>query len=124
MSNTTSPLTPTAISPVPASFQPARIRSPRMAAGVPPLMKGAGQGRVRAHHRGNRPEGRDRSQLCLVLGHPGRQPAGSGLAQVILGLGQDELGLLRSELKAGPQVAEVFLDPVARVAHAGDPTTA
>ena len=43
MSNTTSPLTPTAISPVPASFQPARTRSPRMAAGVLPLMKPAGR---------------------------------------------------------------------------------
>jgi hypothetical protein len=42
---------------------------------------------------------------------------------VILGLGHDEPGLLWSELKAGPQVAEVFLDQVARATHAGHPTT-
>jgi hypothetical protein len=80
----------------------------------PPAPDKAGQpGCVCAHHGGNRPEGRDRSQLRLVLGHPGRQSAGSGLAQVILGLGRDELGLLRSELKPGLQIAEVFLDQVA-----------
>ena len=79
---------------------------------------------MRAHDRADGPERRDRSLLRLVLGHPGREPAGSGIAQVILGLGHDEPGLRRRELQACPQLAEVFLDQVARVAHAGNPTTA
>jgi hypothetical protein len=89
-----------------------------------PDESGRTPGRVRAGDRADGPERRDRGLLRLVFGHPGRQPAGNGLAQVILGLGHDEPGLRRRELQACPELVQVFLDQVRLAAHAGHPTTA
>jgi hypothetical protein len=69
-------------------------------------------GGVREDDRPHRPEAGDRRLLCLQFRLPSCQPGGNRLAQVILGLGQDQLRLSRRGQQARPQLAEVLLNQV------------
>src|ERR1700685_1571437 len=80
--------------------------------------------------RAHRPEAGDRRLLGFTSGHPPRgQPGGGGLAQVILGFGQDELGFGRPETPPRAELTQVLLDEVAGSlaaiwrAHADHPGT-
>jgi hypothetical protein len=78
----------------------------------------AAPGLVRVYDRPHRPEAGDGRLLRLPLGHPDGHGRGGRLAQVILGLGHDQLGLVRRDPQAGAQLIQVVPDRVVRRHHA------
>ena len=80
---------------------------------------------MRPDHGPDRSEAGDRGLLGLQLGHPDRYPCRGGLAQVVLGLGRDQLRLGRRDPQPGVQLLQVPGDQVGGCpAHAGHPGSA
>ncbi len=80
---------------------------------------------VRPDHGADRPEAGDRGLMGLQLGHPDLHPHRGGLAQMVLGLGHDQLRLGRRDPQPGAQLRQVPGDQVgARPAHADHPGSA
>jgi len=73
-------------------------------------------GQVRAGDGAHRAEAGNRRLVRLAFGHADGDPRGRRLAQVILGLGQDLLGLPGRDAQPPPQLLQVVPDQVARAA--------
>ena len=80
---------------------------------------------VRPDHGPDRPEAGDRGLMGLQFGHPDFQPHRGRLAQMVLGLGHDQLRLGRRDPQPGVQLLQVPGDQVAgHPVHAGRPGSA
>jgi hypothetical protein len=80
---------------------------------------------VRPDYGPDRSEAGDRGLLGLQFGHPDCYPRRGGLAQVVLGLGRDQLRLDRRDPQPGAQLLQVPGDQVGgHPAHAGRPGSA
>ncbi len=80
---------------------------------------------MRPDHGPDRPEAGDRGLMGLQFGHPDLHPHRGGLAQVVLGLGHDQLRLGRRDPQPRAQLRQVPGDQVGgRPDHADHPGSA